>query len=368
MQKFTHGKSARAAHQALLASVRTMEKAKQHAVLWFADIQKRKLYRRLGYASMNMYATQALGFSSSRASDFARLAGKLDELPQLRGALEDGEIGYTKAAHVARVSNKENEGAWLEEARRSTRRQLEGKIKAAKKKAADLKKGQPTLLMPAAEVPEVVLPVRVTTEFTPEQFARYEALLEKINKGGRRLPADRAEALLELLAAHASAEENSPRRESSSFQIHLHRCPDCERTTVQTSRGELPVAPATAERADCDAQVVAPGARNKATIPPRTRRHVLARDRHRCTRPGCNNTHYLEVHHLIPRAQGGGNEPENLITLCAACHQLLHEKKWAPADLVRERPTAYGRIGETTPRPRSRCTRCPAAPGAGRCR
>jgi 5-methylcytosine-specific restriction endonuclease McrA len=357
-----------------MANLKTMDQAKQHAVLWFAEIQKRRLYRELGYPSMTMYARQALGFSSSRASDFARLAAKLDELPQLRGELEAGAIGYTKANQVAAVSNKENEGQWLAEARNCSRNELGKKIKQARRKAKAARKGQGELPIPEAGkpgAPAAVVPVRLTTEFSPEQFARYEALLEKISKqsgrNGQRLPVNRAEAMLELLGSYLEQMESavqtderrtkesrpSRRRESGrpaarrstggpTFQIHLHRCPDCSRSTVQTSRGEVPLSQATARRAACDARIAQPGQRNTTTIPPRTRREVLSRDRHRCRRPGCANTRFLEVHHLVPRQEGGSNEPENLITLCAACHQLLHEKKWAPANLVRERPPRYG--------------------------
>jgi 5-methylcytosine-specific restriction endonuclease McrA len=69
-----------------------------------------------------------------------------------------------------------------------------------------------------------------------------------------------------------------------------------------------------------------PEKRNTSTIPPATRRKVLARDRHRCQAPGCEHTKFLEVHHVESRADGGGNKPENLITLCSACHRLWHEK------------------------------------------
>lgn len=34
----------------------------------------------------------------------------------------------------------------------------------------------------------------------------------------------------------------------------------------------------------------------------------------------------LEVHHIIPLSKGGGNEPENLITLCKRCHKERHKK------------------------------------------
>ena len=81
MQAFVRGKSAQTAHQAVLARVQIMDRVKQNAVLRFADIKQRQLYRQLGYSSMNMYAKQALGFSETRASDFSRLADRLGELP-----------------------------------------------------------------------------------------------------------------------------------------------------------------------------------------------------------------------------------------------------------------------------------------------
>jgi hypothetical protein len=55
------------------------------------------------------------------------------------------------------------------------------------------------------------------------------------------------------------------------------------------------------------------------TIPPAVRREVLRRDRRRCVVPGCRNHIFLDVHHLDPRAEGGGHDPERLASLCG-CH------------------------------------------------
>ncbi|MBU2502866.1 HNH endonuclease, partial [bacterium] len=30
--------------------------------------------------------------------------------------------------------------------------------------------------------------------------------------------------------------------------------------------------------------------------------------------------------HVLPRARGGTNRPDNLITLCSACHRHIHDK------------------------------------------
>jgi 5-methylcytosine-specific restriction endonuclease McrA len=54
----------------------------------------------------------------------------------------------------------------------------------------------------------------------------------------------------------------------------------------------------------------------------RLREQVLQRDGWRCQ--GCGARSNLEVHHKEFRSQGGQDSEENLITLCAACHSLIH--------------------------------------------
>ena len=91
---------------------------------------------------------------------------------------------------------------------------------------------------------------------------------------------------------------------------------------------------ASAERVACDARVLGADQKIRSTIPPATRRAVLARDGHRCRAKGCGRRHFLEVHHLKPRSQGGSNDVANLISLCSGCHALLHEKGLSGLDAV----------------------------------
>jgi len=120
------------------------------------------------------------------------------------------------------------------------------------------------------------------------------------------------------------------------------------RMTVQTDAGERELSRAETERLRCDAAVSRPGKRNKTTIPPRVRRQVLVRDQHRCQSSGCGRTRFLEVHHVEPRSRGGTNAPENLTTLCSACHRMRHER----APMVNEYgpdPRASGITASTAP-------------------
>lgn len=55
------------------------------------------------------------------------------------------------------------------------------------------------------------------------------------------------------------------------------------------------------------------------------RRQVLARDRHRCVE--CGECEQLQVHHLIPFAEGGTDSVTNLVTLCRDCHDERHHQR-----------------------------------------
>ncbi|MFH2052130.1 MAG: hypothetical protein ABIK96_06645, partial [bacterium] len=106
---FQPGQPAATAHASLKQAVRIMDQARHCAVLWFADIMARGLYRDLGFASIQVYAQQGLGFSRTRTGDFVRMARKLDDLPQIKQSLETGKLGYTKAREIIKVATPATE-------------------------------------------------------------------------------------------------------------------------------------------------------------------------------------------------------------------------------------------------------------------
>ena len=48
---------------------------------------------------------------------------------------------------------------------------------------------------------------------------------------------------------------------------------------------------------------------------------VFERDGWQCTVPGCTSQRNLHAHHIVFRSAGGGDDPENLTTLCVFHHQ-----------------------------------------------
>ena len=59
-------------------------------------------------------------------------------------------------------------------------------------------------------------------------------------------------------------------------------------------------------------------------VPDALRRSVLARAGYRCEAPGCPSPHALDLHHLIPFADGGPHTAENFRVWCRRCHELWH--------------------------------------------
>jgi len=442
------GQPAREVDTALRRALHALSHAHCGAVICFAEMLARRLYRELGYASIHNYAAQALGFSPGRTAQFLRLAEALNRLPLLRAAVLTGQLGWTKAVVVAAIATERTEAVWLAEAQRLSRPDLTRRAVLARARAREAaaaqalefstreaplppcplappapppalltappsaRSGAPTAtsggappdfagaapapspgaapattsraelsIMPGATTPGQPAdgdhpsrwalfaggdtdpdgapppagPLHVTLRFTPAQYARWAAQLERARKlaarGSRVVPgsASREEVLLaaldELLTT-AARDLATPRPDRASapaadspvtaphappYQIILFRCGECGGTRIQTPLGPRTLAGPAAAAAACDARVLTPEGRNVATIPPAVRRAVLARDGYRCRAPGCAGTRFLEVHHRVPRARGGTNGPDNLVTLCAACHRLRHEPHAAGA-------------------------------------
>ena len=328
---------ARRVHDRMRAALAAYRDAEKNAVALFAEIMRRKLYRQLGHPTILQYATDALGFSRSKAYEFIRLAESLESLPALKRSVESGKVSWTKAREVVKVATPESEKRWVALARESSRRELEREVarsRAERERAqADPCQGE-LLALPAGgrEIPAAAPPQSLTLRLEPMQRARFDALTEKLMK---KLHCTREEVLLLALESLASgsstrvdemSESNSsPRVDAGApYQVIVHRCAACG--TGRVGRERRPLGHAEMAQVECDSRVIAAGERMRRSIPPSRRRAVLLRDGHRCRAKGCCATQFLEVHHLRPLSKGGDNGEVNLVTLCASCHRLMHER------------------------------------------
>jgi hypothetical protein len=178
----------------------------------------------------------------------------------------------------------------------------------------------------------------------PETLAAFREAVNELGRAGTPVDDD---TVLMLMARNVLG---GPRDEGrTSYQIALSVCSECGQAWQQASGELVPVGPQVVAMAACDGQYLGqgavakesahvgararqpvdsdartPGARAKQSVRPVIRRAVLRRDQHRCVVPGCRNSRFLEIHHVVPRAEGGENDADNLITLCGAHHRAAH--------------------------------------------
>jgi len=202
----------------------------------------------------------------------------------------------------------------------------------------------------------------VTLRFRPLDRARLERLVESLRRSGHRgdreaLILDALEKLAAAPGAHRATDgadgacgtDNTNSTDGTdstdgpgsctadppspsigtrpAHQVVVTLCPSRRSASTGVGAGIRPVDPITLDALLCDADVVDERGHRRSTIPPSTRRRVLARDRHRCATPGCGSTRHLEIHHRGPVSRGGTNEIGNLITVCRSCHRSIHDRR-----------------------------------------
>ena len=280
----------------------------------------------LGYGSFGEYVERLFGYKPRSTQEKLRVAEALEELPAVAHALEIGGLNWSAARELTRVAVAETEREWLEVARGKTVHQLEALV--AGKSPGD----RPS----SANQPDARRHV-LRFDVAPETLALFREAMNKLRRSGTQLDDDSA---LILMARHVLGGPGDEGR--ASYQIALSVCPECGRGCQQASGELVSVGAEVVAMASCDGQhlglLAAPvanegavanedahtGVRAKQTVAPAMRRAVLHRDHQRCVVPGCRNARFLDIHHVELRSEGGGNEADNLITLCGVHHRAAH--------------------------------------------
>jgi hypothetical protein len=318
------------AHEVLSRLARERAAADAEEGRWLLAALRSAAHVHLGYGSFGEYVERLFGYKPRSTQEKLRVAEALEQLPAVARALEMGGLNWSAARELTRVAVAETEREWLEVARGKTVHQLEalvaGKIRGDKPSSANQPDARRHVLR---------------FDVAPETLALFREAMNKLRRGGTPLDDDSA---LMLMARHVLGGPGDEGR--ASYQIALSVCPQCGRGHQQAGGELVPVGAEVVAMADCDGQHLGPiaapvaiegahtGARAKQTVTPATRRAVLRRDHQRCVVPGCRNARFLDLHHVEPRAEGGRNEADNLITLCGVHHRAAHRGELVVAGSV----------------------------------
>ena len=304
-------------HQRLVAASRAFRAAEHDIAVLLSLADAERLFRGLGYSTLGSYAQRELDLAPGKARALARLGRALPSFPAIDAAWAEGRLTWTKAREVLRVVTPETEHAWVERAMTVTNRELEDQVSAS---------------MPGEAPPEQFDALgpsrrRLVVDMEASDYHVVMDLLTLIQEQARMNDEelDRGAALAsaaqELLARAPDATAPTGER----YRILLQKCPDCGRMDGLTHEASEAVY----GEACCDAEVIdlQPGptrGHRSSTIPPATRRAVLARDAYRCVVPDCRCGLWVDVHHLRAQSLGGDHSEPNLATLCTAHHRLVH--------------------------------------------
>jgi hypothetical protein len=278
-------------------------------------VARQQIWRQFGCATMLEYLEMIFGYGPKVGHERVRVAMAIEALPELRDALANGEVSYSALRELTRVVTPNTQREWLDAVRGKSVRQVEDLVRTHRKGDLPTDPADPDL-----KLRRLQFEVSTATDALLRQARQSLA-----NERGRFIEDDEFLAAMAAALLEGGANDNEQGR--AKFQIRVTACDSCTATYFEGGGRKIAVNDADAARADCDAQRIGEDERAAQDIAPKTRRDVIHRDGGRCTVPGCRSARFIEVHHIVPRSQGGSHHASNLVCLCDGHHKALHEGK-----------------------------------------
>jgi hypothetical protein len=317
-------------------------------------------YKADGFLGMVPWLRVNGKLSGGAAAERVETARQLKELPRTEEALARGEIGYQHAVAMARTAEHVG-AAQVRKAETSLLKAAEtmdpGQFVAVAKNfehevdgaavLADANRAHQRRYLQLGEVTNGL--VRLEGQLVPEAAAMLRTRMEpflKPAKGDERSAGQRAhDALLEILRRGATAGDGGKSsgggpRPSLIIKVELDTLAGIDGAPAGELEwgGTIPME--TVRRMACDSAITRITSLGELeqelthaarTVPPSTRRALVARDGH-CVFPGCDRpSPWCDGHHLIFWGDGGPTKLENLGLVCGAHHRKVHEEGWTLA-------------------------------------
>jgi len=281
----------RTIHERAVEAARKFQKAEAELLSLFQEIDKYKVFRKLGFNSLFEYGVTALNLSEGQVYALIRVARKSIEVPELKQAVSQGDISVSKAKRIVSVINKSNQTEWIEKAKALPQKKLELEV---------------VKVNPRESVPERVRPV-----------AENLMDLRCGVKPGTNRKLERVKDLLSQKMGRACTLEDAL---AAMADLYLEKNDPVEKARRAQNR------PSPTKKMSCRTAA----SKKRQPIPTNIRHQVNLRDGGQCSfeakKTGrCANRRWLEVHHIRPVSEGGPNIVSNLRTLCSSHHKMQHE-------------------------------------------
>lgn len=305
-------------HERIKAAGREETALKARIVDLLLEADETKLFRRMGYPTIHAYVEGELGYAHHTATEHMRVAHELVELPHLAAEFRAGDLAWTSVRELTRVVTPRTEEAWLEAvADQRTSRVVE------------MLRGKGKGDLPGDPVDPQKVRYRIVLEVSAEEYAMHKQARIAVadQHEGPCGDGDFVRAYAAAVMSPAPVGDAPPR---PAYQLAATKCSTCKAGHIVAAGMEVPITPAQLALIECDHEYIGDLEldaieRVTSAIPASIRRKVHVRDKCRCVVPGCRSTRHLSQHHIEFREHGGGHEMANLITLCDAHHEQLHD-------------------------------------------
>jgi len=319
-------------------------------VLHMTKVIKDDTWAGAGIRSPEHFLTLRAGLSRGQARAIVLLARRSAELPQTARALHEGRISLDQAAVVARHTPPEFDETVAEFAQYATVTQLQRSVARYDFTLDESDPLEPPPTDEADDAPQDDGPVEpAQPEQEPPSLSmwhgddgRFHLSYEAPEEIGALVETALAEAKTWLIregagaVSHADALAVIANRSLDGVTVASRRAKYRVNVFLDTDGGWLLGRPRLPQHVvdglTCDGQLVpvwetdgvpvsvGPGRR---TVPERTRRLILERDRG-CRYPGCHATRWLEIHHIRHWRDGGPTDYTNLVAVCTFHHDEHH--------------------------------------------
>ncbi len=300
-------------HECALAAKIRYHKFELEFVQILKDVERSKTHKALDKSSIHAYAVEILGFTDAVAYSFIAVARKSREVPEI---LTSGLSVFVLNRMVSTLK-PENAAELIRFAQTHSSRELERELGRRNPRSRCER-----VKFISEECVEIS--AHVSVAFL-EKLKRVEALRAQKNQPqgvGSALEA----ALEEYLRKHDPVRK-AERAQGRKAREHKAEMQKAEKEPESTNVKEIrqPDGPSTKPEELCAHRV-----RKRVPLTAAQKHAVFERDSGRCTHLGingkrCGSDQWIQIHHIIEVAHGGGNEPENLTTLCSFHHDQVHQ-------------------------------------------
>lgn len=312
-----------------------------------------ELYKEYGCSNATSYGVRVLGLTKKESRTVRRVAFRLRELPRLRCAAENGQLGWSHLREVVSVASPETEALWLELCRHKTSHEIERLVSATPygglpgDARGERDSAVATELRCQLE-PEALVIVERGLQSMSQEAGKVLSLGEAVEylfaEWLAKRPLDeealdkaRVEARKDLAAEKARQKPlvKEARELARDLGVGDQGCPARDASESETWCATMAV-----EQSPCPSSANLsllrrgkahwentrlrhnPDARHTTVA---QKKELLRRDCYQCCVPGCSNHLWLEAHHIKFYQHRGKTVPANLLTLCSRCHKNVHD-------------------------------------------